>query len=397
MPKPKRVPVRLPDDFTFNGLNGPMLTAKAAVLLDFDSGSVLYSRHPYEQRPPASLTKMVSALLIVQSGRLDDKVVVSKRAAAVGESSMALKAGETLTLRDLLDAAMLKSANNAAAAAAEYVGGTMEQFVAEMNAKALELGALQSHFVNPHGLNAQDHYSCAMDLAIIARCVMQDPTLRAIAATRRKVLPWPGHKGGRVLDNRNRLLPKYPLCDGVKTGYTRQAGRCLAASATTNGLRLIAVVLDCKESWWDAKTLLEWGFGNYQPAQPIGNGEPAQPASAGANPAGTGAVGGVQKPAAEVEPTAAANLAAQSSVWTPGRIGACAGWLGVVGLLALGALRGVKAYGASAEVSRERRRRIAARLRAVDTSGPRSSEWRGGHPTRDPGGPGSGPRPPGRP
>jgi len=241
----------------------PQLQCSAAILVDPETRQVLYELNADERRPVASLTKMMTALLVVEDGDIDRTVVVSERAAAVGETSMHLTAGEKISLRYLLMGALLVSANDAATACAEAVGGSVEEFVKLMNRKAAELGLTGTHFTNPHGLHDDAHLSTARDMALLAIEVMGRPELRPIVRMKRATVPWPGHEEDRVLVNRNRLLQRWDACDGIKTGYTRQAGRCLAASAFVDGWRLIAVILDSKDAWTDAQRLLEWGFDSF--------------------------------------------------------------------------------------------------------------------------------------
>ena len=240
------------------------LTAEAAVLLDPSTRQVLYRLNADRRMYPASLTKMMTALLVAEDGHLDRYITISPRAAAVGESTMHLAAGERLVLLDVLTGLLLNSANDAATACAEAVDGSVEDFVAHMNQRARQLGLKGTHFVNPTGLHDENHYSTARDLAILALHVMGRAELRPIVRMQRAVVPWPGHEGNRVLVNRNRLLARWSACDGVKTGYTHQAGRCLAASARMGDWRLIAVVLKSKDAWSDAQRLLQWGFDNYR-------------------------------------------------------------------------------------------------------------------------------------
>ncbi len=213
---------------------------------------------------PASLTKMMSGLLAVEHGDLDRRVTASKVAAETGESSIALTVGEELTVRQVLQASLIKSANDATVMLAEAVGGSVDGFVAQMNARAAALGMTGTHFTNPHGLHHPQHYSTARDLGRLAWEGMRHPEFAEIVRTRETTIPWPGKPWARKLVSRNRLLLRWDACDGVKTGYTRQAGRCLAASATRNDWRLICVVLNCRDSWKDAQTLLEWGFGHFR-------------------------------------------------------------------------------------------------------------------------------------
>lgn len=239
----------------------PELNCAAAVLIDPGTRQFLHEKSADERRSPASLTKMMTALLVAESGDLQRTVTISQRAAAVGESNMNLTAGEELALQDILKGVLLPSANDAAAACAEAVDGSIEEFVEHMNERAQELGMTNTHFVNPHGLHDEDHYSTARDLSILALHVMGRAELRPIVRSQEEIVPWPGRSYDRKLLNRNRLLEYWPAADGIKTGYTRQAGDCLAASAYVDGWRLIAVVLGCKEKpWVEAKKLLEWGF-----------------------------------------------------------------------------------------------------------------------------------------
>jgi D-alanyl-D-alanine carboxypeptidase (penicillin-binding protein 5/6) len=242
----------------------PVLTAEAAVLLDATTGRVLWEHNSHRRMYPASLTKMMSGLIAIERGELQREYVASKRAANTGESSIALAAGEKLTLEQVLQASLIKSANDATVMLAEAVGGSVEAFVAQMNQQAQQSGLTGTHFENPHGLHHDNHYSTAYDLAMIARAGLQHPEFAKIVATRETIIPWPGKPWQRKLPNRNRLLTNWELCDGVKTGYTRQAGRCLAASATVGQWQLIGVVMKSQNSWQDARCLLTWGFEHYQ-------------------------------------------------------------------------------------------------------------------------------------
>ncbi len=241
----------------------PQLQCTAAILIDPETRQVLHELNADARLPVASLTKMMTALLVAESGDLDRMVTVSARAAAVGETSMHLVAGERIKLHDLLLGALLPSANDAAAACAEAVSGSIGAFIDLMNQRAVELGMNNTNFRNPHGLHEEGHVSSARDMATLAVQVMGRAELRPIVRRKRATVPWPGHEGDRVLVNRNQLLARWEACDGIKTGYTRQAGRCLAASAFVDGWRLICVVLGSKDAWTDAQMLLQWGFDSY--------------------------------------------------------------------------------------------------------------------------------------
>jgi len=232
--------------------------------MDADSGRVLFERHSGRRMYPASLTKMMTGLIACESGDLQRVYQASKAAAETGESSIALTAGEPLKLQQVLQASLIKSANDATVMVAECVGGSVPAFVEMMNNRAAAMGLTGTHFVNPHGLHNANHYSTAADLCELARQAMQNESFAAIVGTRDTCIPWAGKPWMRKLVNRNRLLLSWEDCDGVKTGYTRQAGRCLAASATRDGWRLVCVVLKCSNSWSDARTLLTWGFDKYQ-------------------------------------------------------------------------------------------------------------------------------------
>ncbi len=242
----------------------PELDCSAAVLMDPETRQFIYERNADDRLFPASLTKMMTALLVAEAGDLHRTVTISQRAAAVGESSMNLTAGEELKVEHILMGALLPSANDAAVACAEAVSGSLEEFVALMNERAQQLGMTNTRFANPHGLHAENHYSTARDMAILALHVMGRAELRPIVRRQEAIVPWPGKPHDRKLLNRNRLLEQWPDADGIKTGYTRQAGDCLAASAYVDGWRLISVVLDCETRPWDeARKLLEWGFDNF--------------------------------------------------------------------------------------------------------------------------------------
>ncbi|MCG0278229.1 MAG: D-alanyl-D-alanine carboxypeptidase [Thermanaeromonas sp.] len=254
----------------------PQIEAKSAVLMDGLTGQVLWSKNPHVRLPQASTTKITTAIVALERGNLSDVVRTSRRAAQVGEAAVYLQEGETLTLEELLYALLLRSANDAAVAIAEHIGGTEENFVALMNQKAREIGARDTHYVNPHGLHAPGHYSSAYDLALLARYALNIPKFREIVATREKVIPWPGKPWDRLLVNTNQLLwgyNAYPGADGVKTGYTREAGQVLVGSATREGRQLIAVVMHSPNMYREIRELLDYGFNHFKYEVLAGEGE----------------------------------------------------------------------------------------------------------------------------
>lgn len=240
------------------------VASKAAILMDVNTGRVLWEQNADLQRAPASTTKMLTAIVAIEEGNVNDKVRVSKRASEEAGSSLWLQEGEVLKLQELLYGMMLKSGNDAAMAIAEHIGGSVEQFAEMMNNKAAEIGTKNSHFANPNGLPNDNHYSSAYDLAAIARYGLRNSLFSEIVKTRTKVIPDPFHEWDRKVYNTNRLLGKVEGIDGVKTGYTDAAGHCLVASATRNNHQLVAVVLGSANMWEDSQRLLNYGFDRFE-------------------------------------------------------------------------------------------------------------------------------------
>jgi|GEM_PF-496450 len=240
----------------------PEIAALSAALYDPDTGQFLYEKEADRQLPNASTTKMLTGILTLENCSLQDQVTISRRAATTPEQSIWLKEGETLTVEDLLYALMLRSANDAAVALAEHVSGSVEAFADLMNRKAAEIGATGTHFVNPNGLDAPGHHTTAHDLALIGAYCMRNEDFRRIVATDSYALPpSPGNQWERISDNHNKLLDIYPYADGIKTGYTVPAGKCLVGSAEKDGRRLISVILNGGEGYFqDSARLLEYGF-----------------------------------------------------------------------------------------------------------------------------------------
>lgn len=238
----------------------PGVWANAAVLTDAESGRVLYDKNAHVKVPVASTTKMLTALVVRDRCKLCDEVTVSKAASAVGEQGITLTPGEKLSVEQLLNAMLIQSANDAACALAEHAGGSVAAFATLMNEKATELGAKDSHFMNPHGLDQKDHYSTAYDLAVIGRALLSDPVLSKIVVASKYTIPYPGHPWERVAQNHNEILTKYQGSTGIKTGYTVPAGWCLVASATKDGKSLIASILNSSHRADDAACLFDYGF-----------------------------------------------------------------------------------------------------------------------------------------
>ena len=220
-------------------------SATASILVDVDSGRVLYEHNADRQMLIASTTKILTALVAIREGNLSDTVKVSREAAYTEGSSMYLKEGEQLTLETLLYGLMLCSGNDAAVAVAQHVGGSTEAFVAMMNETARELGMSNSSFANPNGLDAETHFSTARDMAVLACAAMNNETLVRIVSTKSVTI------GGRTMTNHNKLLSYQEGCLGLKTGFTKAAGRTLVSCAERNGQRLVAVTLQDGNDWAD--------------------------------------------------------------------------------------------------------------------------------------------------
>ncbi|OXT07603.1 D-alanyl-D-alanine carboxypeptidase [Thermoanaerobacterium thermosaccharolyticum] len=257
-----------PINVNAENIKPPQIAAKAAIVMDQKSGRILYEKNINEKLPMASTTKIMTLLLALEYGNLNDIVTVSKRAASVGGSSIWLSPGEKLSLIDLLYGLMLNSGNDAATAIAEHIGGSVEKFAEMMNKKAKDIGAYSTNFVTPSGLDIgiNNHYTTAYDLALITRYAFNNYSKFAeIVSTKEKTIPWSGRDYDRYLRNKNKMLWQYEGGDGVKTGFTNKAGRCLVASATRDGHRLISVVLNSGPMWEDSQKILDYSFEKYKP------------------------------------------------------------------------------------------------------------------------------------
>lgn len=250
--------------------------AQAAALIDVGSGRILYSYHGDERLLIASLTKIMTAIVAIENGNLEDIVKVSRSAVGKEGSSIYLKEGQEMSLHHLLYGLMLRSGNDAATAIAEHVGGSQQGFVFMMNAKAAELGLMNTSFRNPHGLDMEGHYSSAEDLAKLTAYALKNPTFREIVSTKVKRVPNPGGKWDYVWYNKNKMLSLYEGADGVKTGYTKAAGRGLVSSATRDGRQLAVVTINDGSDWLDHAQLLDWGFRYFANHRLIAEGEGVQ-------------------------------------------------------------------------------------------------------------------------
>lgn len=243
------------------------VSAASAVLINADTGSVLYEKNAYEQRAMASTTKIMTALLTAEAGDLDRRFTVDSYAVNVEGTSMGLKAGDIVTRRALLYGMLLPSGNDAANAAAVSVSGSMGAFAELMNKKAGELGLKNTHFANPSGLDADGHYTTAYDLAMLAAEALSNPVFADICRCVDARVEFGNPPYLRSLANSNKMLWQYEGCIGVKTGFTDNARRCLVSAAERNGVRLIAVTLNAPDDWDDHRAMLDYGFSQVKPTE----------------------------------------------------------------------------------------------------------------------------------
>lgn len=239
------------------------LAARGAIVIDAETGATLYEKNAGQPQYPASTTKIMTALLVIETGDLDREVIITAEDAKVGESSLSIKAGQKFTRREMLYGLMLKSANDVAHALGRDNAGSMESFAQKMTLRARELGGVSTNFRNPHGLHHLEHYTTPRDLALITRAAMQQPLFRHVVATLEH--PWIADTMRVQLRNHNRLLWQFDGCSGVKTGYTRPAQQVLTSAALRDGREVIAVVMhtDKPGIWEDSKLLLTHGL-NYR-------------------------------------------------------------------------------------------------------------------------------------
>lgn len=238
--------------------------AASMITTEAGSGRVLYEKNADSRRPMASTTKIATAITVIDNvPDLEKTVVIPDCAVGVEGSSIYLSKGETASIRDLLYGLMLQSGNDCAVALAVTTAGSVEKFAALMNETARKCGANDTNFVTPHGLHDDNHYTTARDLAKISAYAMKNATFREIVSSKRHAMPWAGHDCDRVILNKNKILTTFDGGDGIKTGYTKKAGRCLVASATRDGMTIISVVLDCGPMFEECRNLMEKAFEEY--------------------------------------------------------------------------------------------------------------------------------------
>lgn len=244
---------------------GPSVSAQRAILMDGETGRVLFEKDAHSKSRIASITKIMTAIIAIESGKMDEEVTVSSNASGTEGSSLYLKAGEKIKLEDLVYGLMLRSGNDSAVAIAESVGGSLDGFVHLMNQKAAEIGMENSHFSNPHGLDDhEDHFSTAYDMALLTKYAMENDIYKKVSGTKVHTAPNPEEQWDRKWKNKNRLVTElYKHSTGGKTGYTKLAKRTLVSTASKDGENLIAVTLNAPDDWNDHIGMFEYGFKRY--------------------------------------------------------------------------------------------------------------------------------------
>ena len=235
--------------------------SRGAVCIEWTTKKVLYGEGENNKTFPASTTKILTALVVLENLQLNQKIKIPKEAVGIEGSSLYLREGEMLTVEDLLYGMMLRSGNDAAVALAIAVSGNITDFAKKMNEMAVDCGAVNSNFENPHGLHHPNHYTTAYDLALITAEAMKNQYFRTIISMQKARIG--EGESARVIANKNKMLHLYDGANGVKTGYTKNSGRCLVSSAKRNGMQLIAVVLNHGDMWGDSMSILDYGFDNY--------------------------------------------------------------------------------------------------------------------------------------
>ncbi|MBS6942130.1 MAG: D-alanyl-D-alanine carboxypeptidase [Clostridiales bacterium] len=251
----------------------PEVSSHSACVIDIDTGRILAAKKENEKSEPASITKIMTALIALENADIKKVVTIPSAAAGVEGSSIYIKAGEKYSLEDLLYGLMLRSGNDAATAIAIDVAGSVDAFVEKMNQKAQELGCTGTHFNNPHGLPDEKHYTTAHDMALITAAALRNDTFVKIVSTKNYTAEPDGAGETRSWQNKNKLLWQYEGAIGVKTGYTKSAGKTYVGAAERNGIRIAVVVLGAKDMWGDAATLLDDAFASYQQVDLIKDGQ----------------------------------------------------------------------------------------------------------------------------
>lgn len=233
------------------------------IVMEKNTNRVLYENNAYEKKYMASTTKILTCIVIIENCNLNDKVTIKKESTNIEGSSIYLKEGEILTVKELLYALMLRSGNDCAHALALHCSNNIKEFAIKMNETALKIGAKNSNFVNPHGLHDDNHFTTAYDLALISCYALKNPVFKEIVGTKKIKISNTKENYDRILINKNKMINEYEGATGIKTGYTKKAGRCLVSSAEKDGLEVVSVVLNCGPMFERSKELLDYAYNNY--------------------------------------------------------------------------------------------------------------------------------------
>lgn len=250
--------------FTKNAKVSKYNIGQSEIVIEVNSGRILYQKNAFDKKYMASTTKILTAICVIENFDVNKEIVVSKETCNVEGSSIYLEDGEILSIKDLLYGLMLRSGNDCAETLAVCCSGSIENFAYLMNQTAKKIGALNSNFVNPHGLHDDNHYTTAYDLALISAYAIKNPTFKEIVSTKSIDIPFTTKNTKRKLYNKNKMLSQYEGATGIKTGFTKKAGRCLVTSAERNGLELVCVVLNCPSMWQNSASNLDYCFDNYK-------------------------------------------------------------------------------------------------------------------------------------
>ncbi len=248
---------------TKNNANYVFASGTSEIVMEVNSKRVLHGQNIHEKKYMASTTKILTAIIIIENCNVDDIVTVTEKSVGIEGSSIYLEAGERLSVKDLLYGLMLRSGNDCAETLAIYCSGSINEFARLMNIKAKEIGANNSNFVNPHGLHDDNHYTTAYDLALISCYAIKNPIFKEIVSTKSVKIPFSTRDYDRHITNKNRMLKEFDGATGIKTGYTKKAGRCLVTSCYRNGMELVSVVLNCPPMFERSKELLNKNFDTY--------------------------------------------------------------------------------------------------------------------------------------
>ena len=247
-----------------HGVDAYATNESSEIVMDVDTLRVLGGKNYNAKKYMASTTKILTALVVIEHCNMSDIITVSSKTIGVEGSSIYLEEGEKLSVKDLLYGLMLRSGNDCAETLALHCSGSIEDFALLMNDTAKKCGANNSNFVNPHGLHDDNHYTTAYDLALISCYAMKNPTFREIVSTKKVEIPYTTRNYNRILINKNKMLTEFEGSNGIKTGYTKKAGRCLVSSCVRNGMELVCVVLSCPPMFERSKELLTNAFSNYE-------------------------------------------------------------------------------------------------------------------------------------